>query len=103
MLLDYHTRPKTNNEPTEQKVNKVTKSHEPQKVPCSRTNHIYQNVPKEPPREKIWTTPFLSETPKSIEFLPPDLETVFLETQEQNQIFLTIQPGMKSKFYPQNK
>ena len=42
------------------------------------TNHIYQNVQKEPPREKIWTIPFLLESPKSKEFQPPDLEIDFL-------------------------
>ena len=42
------------------------------------TSHIYQNVQKEPPREKIWTIPFLLESPKSKEFQPPDLEIDFL-------------------------
>ena len=40
-------------------------------------NHIYQNVQKEPPREKIWTIPFLLESPKSKEFQPPYLEIDF--------------------------
>ena len=47
-------------------------------VPCSNTNHIYQNVSKEPPREKIWTIPFLLESPKGKEFQTPDLEFDFL-------------------------
>ena len=44
----------------------------------SNTNHIYQNIQKEQPKEKIWTIPFLLESPKSKEFQPPDLEIDFL-------------------------
>ena len=47
-------------------------------MPCSSTNQIYQNIPKEPTKEKIWTIPFLLESPKSSEFQPPDLEIDFL-------------------------
>ena len=67
LLLDYHTRPRNSNIPIEQMVNDVTTLQEPEKeqVPCSSTNHIYQNIPKEPPKEKIWTIPFLLESPKS--------------------------------------
>ena len=77
VLLYYNTRPKNSNIPIEQIVNDV---HEPEKeqVPCSSTNHIYQNIPKEPPKEKIWTIPFLLKSPKSKEFQPPDLEIDFL-------------------------
>ena len=42
------------------------------------TNHIYQNIQKEQPKEKIWTIPFLLESPRSKEFQPPDLEIDFL-------------------------
>ena len=45
---------------------------------CLNTNHIYQNIQKEQPKEKIWTIPFLLEIPKSKEFQPPDLEIDFL-------------------------
>ena len=50
-------------------------------------NHVleqvtYQNVPKEPPREKIWTFPFLLEIPKTKDFQPPDLEIGFLVDSE---------------------
>ena len=38
----------------------------------------YQNKQKEQPREKIWTIPFLLESPKNKEFQPPDLEIDFL-------------------------
>ena len=80
LLLDYHTRPRNSNIPIEQIVNDVTTLHEPEKeqVPSSSTNHIYQNIPKETPKEKIWTIPFVLESPKSKEFQPPDLETDFL-------------------------
>ena len=44
----------------------------------SSTNHIYQNIQKEQPRENIWSFPFLLESPKSIEFQPTDLEIDFL-------------------------
>ena len=59
-LSDYYTRSRKNIKPTGQKVNKVTNSHEPEEKQaiCSYTNHIYQNVPKELPREKIWTIHF---------------------------------------------
>ena len=43
-----------------------------------KTNHIYQNIHKEQPKEKIWTIPFLLESPRSKEFQPPDLEIDFL-------------------------
>ena len=33
---------------------------------------------KKQPREKIWTIPFLLESPRSKEFQPPDLEIGFL-------------------------
>ena len=39
-LLDYHTRPRINNEPTEQKVNEVTISHEPAK----NKNHVQLQI-----------------------------------------------------------
>ena len=42
------------------------------------TNHIYQNIQKEQPKEKIWTIPFLLESPRNKEFQPPDLEIDFL-------------------------
>ena len=61
LLLGYHTRHRSNNLPIEQIVDEVTKSQqsENERLPCSSTNHIYQNILKEPPKEKIWTIPFL--------------------------------------------
>ena len=60
LFLNCHTRPRSNNNPIDQIVNEVTTLHEPEKkqVPCSSTTHIYQNIPKEPPKEKVWTIPF---------------------------------------------
>ena len=60
LLLDYHTRPRSNNVPTEHIVNEVKTSQQSKKeqTPCSCTNHINQNILKKPPKEKIWTTPF---------------------------------------------
>ena len=53
-LLDYYTRPKRNNIPTEPKINKANTLIKPEKeqVPCSSTNHNYQNVLKRPPSKK---------------------------------------------------
>ena len=50
-FLIYHTRCKINNIPLKQIVNEVTTSQQPEKeqTPCFSTNHIYQNIPKEPP------------------------------------------------------
>ena len=47
-------------------------------VQNSGTNHIYQNIQKQQPREKIWTIFFLLESPKSKEVQPSDLEIDFL-------------------------
>ena len=80
LLLDYHIRPRSNNIPLEQIVNEVTTSQQPGKkqTPCSSTNLIYQNIPKEPPKEKICKISLLLESPKSKDFQPPDLEIDFL-------------------------
>ena len=80
LLSNYHTRPKSNDLPIEQIVNEVTTSQQPEKeqTPCSSTNHIYQNRPKEPPKNKFCTIPFLLESPKCKDFQPPDLEIDFL-------------------------
>ena len=59
-------------------INTVIKPDEKDKTKCSNTNHFYQIIQKEQPREKIWTIPFLLESPINKEFQPPDLETDFL-------------------------
>ena len=103
LLQDYYTRPSSNNVPVTQEVNEINTVIKPEKdeVQCSNINHIYQNIQKELPREKIWTIPFLLESPKSKEFQPPDLEIDFLidSGAESN---LSISPlGVKSKHYTQ--
>ena len=80
LLLDYYSRPRSSKIPIKQIVNDITTFYEPEKeqVPCSSTNHFYQNIPKKPPNEKTWTIPFLLESPKSKEFQSPDLVIDFL-------------------------
>ena len=67
LVLNYYTRRTSNNIPIEQIVHEATTFHEPEKqqLPCSSANYINQNIPKEPPKEKVWTIPFLLENPKS--------------------------------------
>ena len=66
LLQNYYTTPISNNVPVEQEVNRINTVIKPEKdeVQSSRTNHIYQKIQKERPREKIWTIPFLLESPK---------------------------------------
>ena len=81
LLHDNITRPINNNARTTQEVNEINTVIKPDKkdeVQCSNTKHIYQNIQKKQPREKIWTIPFLLESPRSKEFQPPDLEIDFL-------------------------
>ena len=59
-------------------INTVNKSNENDKTKCLNANHIYPNIQKEQPKEKIWTIPFLLESPRNKEFQPPDLEIDFL-------------------------
>ena len=77
LLQDYYTRPIRNNVPVEQNVNELNTVVNNGKQRSS-ANHIYQNIQKEQPREKIWTIPFLLESPKSKQFQPPDLKIDFL-------------------------
>ena len=67
LLQNYYTRPISNNVPVEQEVNEINTVIKPEKdeIQCSSTNHIYQNIQKKQPMEKIWTIPFLLESPKS--------------------------------------
>ena len=70
--------PINNDTQNTQEVNKINTKISPNKEQSSTTNHIYQNIQKEQPRKKIWTIPFLLESPKNKEFQPPDLEIDFL-------------------------
>ena len=80
LLHNYYIGPINNNTQTTQvdKINTVIKPDKKVETQCSNTKHIYQNIQKEQPREKIWTIPFLLESPRSKEFQPPDLEIDFL-------------------------
>ena len=76
----YYMGPTNNNSQVTQELNEINTVIIPNKNDkklCSN-NHIYQNIEKEQPREKIWKIPFLLESPKIKEFQPPDLETDFL-------------------------
>ena len=73
--------PINNNTQTTQEVNEINtviKQDKKDETQCSNTKHIYQNIQQEQPRIKIWTIPFLLESPRSKEFQPPDLEVDFL-------------------------
>ena len=80
LLHNYYIEP-INTTQTAQEINKintVNKPNENDKTKCLNINHIYQNIQKQQPREKIWTIPFLLESPRRKEFQPPDLEIDFL-------------------------
>ena len=80
LLHNYYIEP-INTTQTAQEINKintVNKPNENDKIKCLNTNHIYQNIQKEQPKEKIWTISFLLESPRNKEFQPPDLEIDFL-------------------------
>ena len=80
LLHNYYLEPIDTTQTTQEvnEINTVIKPNEKDKTKCSNTNHIYQNIQKEKPREKIWTIPFLLESPRNKEFQPPDLEIDFL-------------------------
>ena len=77
LLQDYYNRPIRNDVSIEQNVNEINTVVNNEKQ-GSKANHIYQNIQKEQPREKICTIPFLLESPKSKDFQPLDLEIDFL-------------------------
>ena len=80
LLHNYYIEPihTTQNAQEVNKINTVNKPNKNDETKCLNTNHIYQNVQKEQPKEKIWTIPFLLESPRNKEFQPPDLEIDFL-------------------------
>ena len=72
--------PTNNNSQVTQELNEINtfiKHNKNDEKQCSN-NHIHRNIQKEQPRKKIWTIPFLLESPKNKEFQPPDLEIDFL-------------------------
>ena len=79
LLHNYYIGPIDTTQTTQKvnEINTVIKPDEKDKTQCSNTNHIFQNIQKEQPREKIWTIPFLLESPRNKEFQPQDLEIDF--------------------------
>ena len=80
LLHNYYIEP-IHSTQTAQKTNEINttnQSNENNKTKCLNTNQIYQNIQKKQPKEKIWTIPFLLESPRNKEFQPPDLEIDFL-------------------------
>ena len=100
LLLGYHTRPRNNKIPIKQIVNEVTTSQQSEKeqIPCPSTNHIYQNISKEPPK-KIGQFPTLLESPKSKDFQPPDLEIDFLIDSGAESNFINFPTWKEIKPY----
>ena len=80
LLHNYYIEPIHSTQTTQEtnEINTTNQSNENNKTKCLNTNHIYQNIQKEQPKEKIWTIPFLLESPRSKEFQPPDLEIDYL-------------------------
>ena len=89
LLQDYYTRAIRNNVSVEQNVNEINTVFNNEKQRSS-TIHIYQIIQKEQPKEKIWTIPFLLESPKNKEFQPPDLEIDFLIVSGADSIIINI-------------
>ena len=101
LLHNYYIGPinNTQTKPEVNEINTVIKPDKKDETKCSNTKHIYQNIQKEQPREKIWTTPFLLESPRSKEFQPPDLEIDFLIGSGAESKIINIPNGMKLKHY----
>ena len=80
LLHNYYIEPIHSTQTTQEtnEINTTNKSNENDQTKCLNTNHIYQNIQKEQPKEKIWTIPLLLESPRNKEFQPPDLEIDFL-------------------------
>ena len=66
LLHNYYIGSIDNTQTTQEvnKINTVIKPDKKDETQCSNTTHIYQNIQKRQPREKIWTIPFLLESPK---------------------------------------
>ena len=80
LLHNYYIEPIHSTQTAQEtnEINTTNQSNENNKTKCLNTNHIYQNIQKEQSKEKIWTKPFLLESPRNKEFQPPDLEIDFL-------------------------
>ena len=78
-LNNYYMAPTNNNSQVTQELNEINTVIKPNKndeKQCSN-NHINQNIQKEQPREKIWTIPFLLESPKIKNFYHQILKLIF--------------------------
>ena len=53
LLTNYYMEPISNDTQNTQEVNKINTKNSLDKEQSSTTNHIYQNIQKEQPREKI--------------------------------------------------
>ena len=104
LLHNYYIEP-IHSTPTTQKTNEINTTNQPNennKTKCLNTNHIYQNIQKEQPKEKIWTIPFLLESPRSKEFPPPDLEIDFLIDSGAESNIINIPTWNEIKPYTQS-
>ena len=80
LLHNYYIRPINNNTQTTQEVNEINTVIKPDKkdeTQSSNTKHIYQNIQKEQPKEKIWTIPLFLESPRSNNFNHQILKLIF--------------------------
>ena len=80
LLHNYYIGPSDTTQTTQEVngINTVIKPDKKDETRYSNTKHIYQNIQKKQPREKIWTISFLLESPRNKEFQPTDLEIDFL-------------------------
>ena len=80
LLHNYYNEPIHSTQTAQEtnEINTTNQSNENNKTKCLNKNHIYRNIQKEQPNKKIWTIPFLLESPRNKEFQPPDLEIDFL-------------------------
>ena len=99
-LHNYYTTPINDNTQPIQKVNEINtliKPDQKDKIQCLNKKHFYQNIQKEQPREKIWTIPFLLESPTSKDFQPPDIEIDFLIDSGAESNIINIPTGIEIK------
>ena len=79
-LQNYYTTP-INSTPTTQKTNEINTTDQTNKKYQNKMleykPHLSKYTKKNNPKKKIWTIPFLLESPRNKEFQPPDLENRF--------------------------
>ena len=79
LLHNYYNGPSDTTQTTQEvnEINTVIKPDKKDETQCSNTKHIYENIQKEQPREKIWTIPFLLESPRNKDFNHQILKLTF--------------------------